>query len=148
MCRNNACKSCATSLYKRKTVPTCYSSTCAHLYKAPPCFLPLFLGSHWRRHSFSSGHTQTDSWNDVSKRTHTSHTFKHNLYCLAPIRKCGFVYLWKLAQLRNSTPLTERSRNLLTTSATAGFVPGNHGLDVRVYIVCAHLKYNSAHNQA
>lgn len=118
-----------------------------HLHPFLQGFLPPFLGSHWRQAPLQLWpHTEADLWNDVSKRTHISHSFKYNLYYLV-LKKCGFSYLWKLAQVMNSTPL-KRSWNFLTTSATAGSAAGNHGSDWRAHTVFAHLKYNLTHSQA
>lgn len=78
----------------------------AFIYKAPPCFLPPFCGFYWRSVPLQLWpHAEVGLWNDVSKTTHISHSFKYNLYYLVLIKECGFMYLWKLAQLRNSTPL-------------------------------------------
>lgn len=54
----------------------------------------------------------------------------------------------KIGTAEKQYPSTKRSRNLLSTSATAGSGTVNRGLDLRACIVFAHLKYNLAHDQA
>lgn len=76
------------------------------IYEAPPSSLPPFHGFYWRNAPLQLWtHTEVDLRNHVSKRTHISHSFIYSFYYLLIIKKHGFVYLLKLAQLRNSTTL-------------------------------------------